>query len=163
MQWKHSVFCAGAEAKCHVTEKWSVCGCCSAINMQPFLWTSDSLPAAILLQSKCFFSRYSLHYLIEHCVLLSAESFHLCCKLASFKAVACFCPHPMEGALKGSNEPKLKLQTQNWVGLITHLCTASCLFASLLLDVVISLFLLRTQTSVVRLEDVLPWNSRALS
>lgn len=141
MQQKHSVFCAGAEAKCNATEKWPVCDCCSVINMQPFLWTSDSLPAAILLQPKCFFSRYSLHYLREHCVLPSAESFHLCCKLASFKAHSMLLSSPHG---RRFNELKLKLQTQNWVGLITHLCTVSCLFASILLDVVISLFLLRT-------------------
>lgn len=59
-----------------------------------------------------------------------------CCKLALFKRASplCFCPLPAVVSLAGGNEPRTKLQTQNWAGLITASEPACCLSAPIFSD-----------------------------
>lgn len=110
-----------------------------------FLWNvfrSTSSGHSVPVSINCFVDIHFVIWFNTVCsqLLLSTETIYFCWKLASFKAhsnkseSSCLCLHPMEGSLKSGNELKLKLQTQNWAGLITELYTMCCLFVWILLD-----------------------------
>lgn len=107
---KHSDWCRGAQRnriQFHA-EKYSLqlLQCISCIQRRFY--------RSVYVKLLQIISRCSFH-LIQLCVGpvdCRPHTIHLCCKLASFRAHGSrLCLHPVEGSLKGGNEPQPKLQT----------------------------------------------------